>query len=134
MTYTYDLTTDRGKVRRWINDTDTASGKFTDAEIDYALTEGTTVGGAVIICLKWLLAMLADPNFTADWLTVDHASAYKSTSDLLVRASQEFGAPLISATANHTYRPDSRQDEAPDFSEVQAGEDDDNAIGYLVIY
>ncbi len=119
MSYTYDISTDRGAVRREINDTDTANGKFTDAEVDYALTSGGSVGAAVVLCLEWLLAMLTDPNFTADWLTVDSASAYKSVSALLDRKRAQYSLATVRATTAYAWRPDSDQTEAPTF------EDDD---------
>ncbi len=119
MSYTYDISTNRGVVRREINDTDTANGKFTDAEIDYALTAGGSVGAAVVLCLEWLLAMLTDPNFTADWLTVDTASAYKSVAALLDRKRAQYSLAAVRATTAYTWRPDSAQTEAPTFDSTE---------------
>jgi hypothetical protein len=125
MTYTYELTTDRGKVRLAINDTDTTAGKLTDAEIDYALTLKTTVGAAAVQCIDWLLAKVADPNFTADWLTVDNASAFKSLSSLRLLLCQSFGVPSLTTSSVFVYRADSRQTESPDYDDTDDDEDED---------
>lgn len=125
MSYTYDLTTDRGKVRLHINDTDTTNGKLTDAEIDYCLTEKTTVGGAVVMALDLLLAKLTDPTFTADWLTVNNDVAFKNLSAYRLQMCQQFGVASITTTSVATYRDDSWADEAPDFSELHDEEDED---------
>lgn len=124
MSYTYDLTTDRGKVRLWINDMNTTTGKLTDAEIDYCLTEKTTVGGAVVMALDLLLVKLADPNFSADWLTVNNDVAYKNLSAYRLQMCQQFGVPSITTSSVHTYRADSWASESPDFSELQLEGDD----------
>ncbi len=125
MTYTYVLTTDRGKVRLAINDTDTTNGKLTDEEIDYALTLKTTVGAAAVQCIDWLLAKTADPNFTADWLTVDNASAFKSLSSLRLLLCQSFGVPSLNTSSVFVYRADSKQTESPDYDDTLDNEDDD---------
>jgi hypothetical protein len=117
MTATYVLTEDVGKVRLHINDTDVTAPKLTDEEITYALTLGGSVNGAVIQCLLWLLVKLSDPNFTADWLTVDNASAFKSMNSLLSLKRAEFGIAAITTTSAHTYRADSAATEAPDFTD-----------------
>jgi hypothetical protein len=118
MTYTYDLATDRGKVRLWVNDTDTTNGKLTDAEIDYCLTEKTTVGGAVVMALELLMAKVTDPNFSADWLSVSNDAAYKSLSAQRLLMCQKFGVASLSTNSVHTYRADSWETDSPDFSDL----------------
>lgn len=54
MAFTYDISTDRGKVRLGVGDTNEAHGIFTDDEIDEALSEGGSVEDAIV----WLLKML----------------------------------------------------------------------------
>lgn len=56
MAFTYSLATDRGAVRLTIADTNSASYAFEDDEIDYFLTQGTTVTGASILAMRALLA------------------------------------------------------------------------------
>ena len=53
--FTYDTTTNRGKVRLKLSDTNTAAYGFEDAEIDLFLSEGGTVDKAVILGLRVLL-------------------------------------------------------------------------------
>jgi len=53
--FTYDLTTDRGKVRLRLADTVDDGHVFTDAEIDYFLTVGGAVNAAVIEGIDVLL-------------------------------------------------------------------------------
>jgi hypothetical protein len=53
--FTYDLTTNRGKVRLRLADTVSDGHVFTDAEIDYFLTVGGAVNTAVIEGIDVLL-------------------------------------------------------------------------------
>lgn len=59
MAFTYDLATDRGKVRLRLGDTSSTAYVFEDAEIDYFLTSGGSVSGAVGEALRTLLASKA---------------------------------------------------------------------------
>ena len=54
--FTYDLTTNRGKVRLKLADTKQESAWFTDAELDALLTEGGSVNAAVALGARVLLA------------------------------------------------------------------------------
>ena len=130
MTFTYSLSTDIGKIRLHINDTDSTAVKLTDEEIQYAIDSKGSVGGAVVWCIQFLMAKVADPNFTADWLQVDNAAAYKSLASLLALKRQEFGIPVtgqvVLATSVHTYRVDSQQDEDADYSVT--GDDDEIVV------
>lgn len=56
MAHTYDIATNRGKVRFLMADTRAESAIFTDAEIDNALTFGSTVDGAVNYLMRVLIA------------------------------------------------------------------------------
>jgi len=55
MAFTYDLSTDAGKVRLKIGDTDAAAYVFEDDEISYFLTAGGSVDGGAIEALRALL-------------------------------------------------------------------------------
>ena len=55
MAFTYDLGTDRGKIRLKLSDTNSAAYGFEDAEIDAFLTEGGSVDKAVVLGLRVLL-------------------------------------------------------------------------------
>ncbi len=58
MAYTYDVSTDRGKVRRDIGDTVTGEMHFDDAEIDSFLSEGGSVkAGAGLALMAWAAAL-----------------------------------------------------------------------------
>ena len=59
MAFTYDVTTSRGKVRLRIADTTSTAYVFEDAEVDYALTAGGSVNGAVVELARMLLANAA---------------------------------------------------------------------------
>lgn len=52
MTYTYDLATDRGRVRLQIPDHDEAALVFQDEEIDALLAIEASVSGAVALALE----------------------------------------------------------------------------------
>ncbi len=55
---TYDLTTDIGRVRRDIADTDVTTPQFTDEEIQSFLTEGHGVkSAAALALLAWAVAL-----------------------------------------------------------------------------
>lgn len=55
MAFTYDVSTDRGRVRLKLSDTNSAAYGFEDAEIDALLSEGGTVLAATILGLRVLL-------------------------------------------------------------------------------
>jgi len=71
--FTYDLTTTRGKVRLALADTVEAEAVFTDAEIDYLISEGGAVDGAALAGLRILLVDRArrERRFAAQGLTLD---------------------------------------------------------------
>lgn len=55
MAFTYDLSTDAGKVRLRIADTSSTAYAFEDAEIAYFLTEAGSVLGACRLAIQTLL-------------------------------------------------------------------------------
>lgn len=65
MAFTYDLTTDAGKVRRDIGDTVAADAQFTDEEIDSFVTEGGSVKAAAgLALLAWAAALAREDEQT----------------------------------------------------------------------
>lgn len=124
MTFTYTLSpaTDLTRVRFALGDTDSASAKFSDEEINFQISEQTTWQAAVITLLQGLIAKLSIPNFTADWLQVDATTARKDLMWLLKEKRNEYGISALSVETTYAYRPDSRQNQAPDFDDVQDSE------------
>lgn len=124
MTFTYTPSTpnDITRVRFAIGDTDTTAAVFTDEEITFQISETTTWQRAVIALLESLIARLAaTPDFQADWLRVSQAEALKAYQALLKIKRAEYGVATITATAKHTYRPDSNMTEAPTYDTAQDG-------------
>lgn len=68
MAFTYDLTTNRGKVRFLIPDNDSAAYDLEDAEVDYCLTEtGSNIIAAAVKACKQLSRKYAKRvSFSAD--------------------------------------------------------------------
>lgn len=61
MSTTYDLTTDVGKVRLKIGDTDTAAAQFSDEELQVFIDEaGTVNASAGLALLAWANAVAQD--------------------------------------------------------------------------
>ena len=118
MTATYDtsLGDNVSLVRFHVGDIDTDAPRLSDEEITYIVNNTNSIGEAVVSCINALIAQLSLPNFTADWLTVDHASARAGYSQLLAIKRREFGLSGISARFVPLYRQDSAQTESPDFS------------------
>lgn len=124
MTFTYSISapyTDLTKVRFALGDTDSTAAKFSDEEIAFQISEQVTWQAAVITLLQGLIAKMSIPNFTADWLTVDATTARKDLMWLLQQKRNEYGIAALSTEVTYAYRPDSRQTEPPDFSDVQDG-------------
>ena len=84
-----------------------------DGEINYWLTEKTTVGGAVVACIQHIIALLSQPNFKLDWMSVSNEEARKGFENLLKEKAQEFGISLFNvsgtATISSGYRADSNK-------------------------
>lgn len=123
-TYTPSTPTDVTRVRFHIGDVDSTVAMFTDEEITFRIAETGTWKTAVVDCLGSLIARLSmEGEFTAGWLTVRKDVALRNFEMLLKIKRNEFGIPLITASAVYLYRPDNTNfTEAPTFSE---SEDDD---------
>ncbi len=111
MTFTYNgtLATDLDTVRFWIGDTDEASAWLSDETITALLAAQGSVGGAVIAGIQYIIRKLSTPNFRADWLQVDNATARAGYEKMLAEMRREFGLAAVTASAVHTYRFDSDQ-------------------------
>ena len=74
MAFTYDLTTNVGKVRLLIPDNDATAYDLDDDEITYFLgTVGNNVTSAAVKCCRWLARKYAKKvGFTADGLTMQY--------------------------------------------------------------
>lgn len=122
MTFTYTPSatpTDLTRVRFALGDVDSTAAKFSDEEIAMMIAEETTWQKAVIKLIQTLIAKLSIPNFSADWLTVDASTARKDLMWLLQQKRNEYGIPALSTDVSYAYRPDSRQNQAPDFDDMQ---------------
>lgn len=116
-TYTASTTpTDLTRVRFHIGDTVEASAIFEDAEIEMAIAEGGSYQQAVIWCLQTIIAKIsAEPDFTADWLSVDMGRSLEGYKALLTEKRRLFSIAALTATAKPVYRSDSLQTDAPDW-------------------
>jgi hypothetical protein len=57
--FTYDISTNRGKVRFYLSDTNEAQAMFTDAEVDNALALGGSVSPAVCVLARARIGYLS---------------------------------------------------------------------------
>lgn len=75
MAFTYDLSTNAGKVRLLIPDNDSSAYELQDAEIEYFLEQaGSNVKAAAVQACRWLSRKYAQKvSFEADGLRVDHS-------------------------------------------------------------
>ena len=86
MTATYDITspTDKDRVRFQIQDTDLNTPRFQDEDIEFALSEGGDVAGAIVLLLRADRVRAAmTPDFTADWLRVESQKQVDEIGKLL---------------------------------------------------
>lgn len=121
MSFTYSpLTNDLSRVRFHLGDTDINSAAFQDEEITGVITEVGDWKTATIYLIQNLIAKCSTPNFTADWLTVDSASAAKSYQQLLKIKRRELKIFSNVATVVAPWRPDSGQTAPPDYTGTQS--------------
>jgi len=78
MAFTFDTSTDRGRVRRNIGDGDSAAYWYEDVDVDNALAEGGSVSAATVILLRGLLA---SKSLRAKRATV-HGVSFDDTAQL----------------------------------------------------
>lgn len=118
MTFTYTPSatpSDATRVRWHTGQTVEAESLLSDEEITMLLAEESTWQRATIAAIKFIIARLSQPNFKADWLQVDNASARKGYMDLLAEKRRELGVPAITAATVNTYRGDSLATESPNY-------------------
>ena len=100
MSYTYDITTDRGRVRMRLGDaygdpSDATTYTFEDDEIDYFLSSGGSVTGGVAEGIKVLLVDKARraKSFTLKGLSMNDTAALAALREML---STYGGLPTVS--------------------------------------
>lgn len=113
-TYTPAAVNDTTRVRWHTAQTVEAESFVSDAEITMAISEEGSWRKAVVSVLKFIIAKLSQPDFTADWLKVSNAEARAGFETLLALKRQEFGIPAITARAQMVYRSDSSDDAVPE--------------------
>lgn len=95
----YDITTDRGRVRFNLSDTTPSPGAywFEDEEIDQMLSDEGSVNAATAACLRALLASkgLRMKKFSADGLSYDDTAQLAAIKELL----EIYGADLPTLSA-----------------------------------
>lgn len=106
-TYTPEAPTDLTRVRWHSGQTVEAESFVSDAEIAFALAEEGSWRKAVISVIKFIIARLSQPNFKADWLQVDNATARAGFETLLAAKRAELGIPAITGSVQSVYRSDS---------------------------
>jgi hypothetical protein len=127
MTFTYDLSTDIGRVRLRVGDRrelidpatklGSGSGIRSDEEIQLMINDE---GSWQKACIAWVQSFLnqlnTEPDFTADWLEIDLESARESYLNMLSELKVWLGVAGAGSTTTTTpsWRSDSLQTEAPD--------------------
>lgn len=115
-TFTFNPASPRDidRVRIYTGQTIESQSLLTDEEITLLLSEEASVGGAVVEGLQLIIGKLSQPNFKADWLSVDATEAIKSYRATLAQMRKKFGVAAISATPKAVYRSDSLMTEVPE--------------------
>ena len=125
MTFTYDLSTDIGRVRLRIGDRiqltdteddDTESGIRSDEEIQLMIDDE---GSWQKACIAWVHSRLnelsTEPDSKADWLSIDLESTRESLQKMLVELKTWLGVSGTGKASNTVvvWRGDSNQTKAP---------------------
>jgi len=99
--FTYDLTTDIGKVRLKLTDTRVASAWFSDAEVQLGLDQGGTVNGAVIYLARVLL--MDKSRRGARWTNAE--GSYDDTSCIaaLQELIRQYGGAHVLSSVSVTF-------------------------------
>ena len=87
MAFTYDILTNRGKVRFYLSDTNEAQAMFTDAEVDNALTVGGSVSPAVCVLARARIGYLSrrPDESLPDGRSVSRAGQIEALRELLAQ-------------------------------------------------
>lgn len=85
MAFTYDISTDRGRLRLNLADTDSSAYVFEDEELDVLLAEASSVADATGAALRVLLADRARraKRFAMQGLSLDDTAQIAALKDLL---------------------------------------------------
>jgi len=102
--YTYDITTNRGKVRANLGDNTASTGAtagflFDDDEIDALLSEGSTVTGATVVGLRRLIAhkALRTKAFTLQGISLNDSEGLRYLRELIAMYGGQM--PSLSITS-----------------------------------
>jgi hypothetical protein len=133
MTFTYgeDLTDDADFVRFHTGDVVEGENFLSDGIITSLLATSASREAAVIASLRHIILRLSQPNFKADWLQVDSATARTGYETALADKMKEFGFGKLAVVVRNTYRADSAQTTEPDFSGGRPGLEDDEDFDTL---
>jgi hypothetical protein len=118
MTFTYSPSTtpdDVTWVRFEIGDTVESGALFSDEEINMTISDTGSKQKAVLALIDAQIAMLMEPDFRADWLTVTPSKAVAGLQNLKLSKRKKYGIPAVSSSTVHRWRPDSLQTEAPEY-------------------
>ena len=115
-TYTEDLSVSRDFVRFHTGQVVDEQSFLSDEIIASLVSTTGSKEAAALAGIRHIISRLSTPNFRADWLQIDNESARRGYEKLLTDKKNELGLGLPVASAVHTYRVDSAQTEAPDFT------------------
>lgn len=108
MAFSYDLSTDIGKVRFLIPDNDSTAYDLEDAEIEYLLEQrGDSVNAAAVDCCKWLARMYAKKaTFSDAGFSIHHterAEAFaKRAAELAAEVSGSYSTVSITRSDGYS--------------------------------
>lgn len=109
MTFTYlpgATPDDNTLIRFHVGDTVEGEHYLSDEEIALLLAEAGSVSAGVLSAITFIIARLSQPNFKADWLTVDNATARKGFEGLLALKRREFGVAAVAGGVQSVSRSD----------------------------
>lgn len=115
-TYTENLSIPRDFVRFYTGDVIESQSFLSDEIIASLITAEGSQEAAVIAGLQYILTRLSQPDFRADWLEVDYATARTGYEQALVEMMRKFGVSSLVVDGVNTYRADSAATTPPDYS------------------
>lgn len=100
MAFTYDLSTSRGQTRLELGDTNSTAYVFEDDEVDYLLTQGGSVAGAVRAGLQVLLISRAKrvKRASSMGVTIDDTAQCAELRQALTLLGGPLTLPSVSVT------------------------------------
>lgn len=126
MTFTYNTNPfdNVARVRFWTGDVDVNRAIFQDEVINGVIQDqGTWQTAAVVLIQNIIMQLSGQPDFHADWLTVDYKTALQYYSQMIIRVARQLGVPYspIASAVNYTYRADSAQTQQPNYPQDGPG-------------